>query len=382
MEDPDNTTVVRIGVINRVTINEECLIFETMNGQRVPAFYEIDNLLDLLKKHFALKNDPIELLVDKESEKILDLRILNCGVYCSEDTQKIHGIESIGINRRTILDRYKAEHEDVTEEVFQNTCPYLFERMKFFNDKPSLLGFTQNTYQSDDLNRHMLIGQSIVVELPFDKRHEFLLKNPSMFEWFDRACSFYNEDDPVSPLRLKVLESVKGNTYLVAAQDSDNPHLGHEKFYAVLGTKKTLNRLSEMDPDLNSYTLIDIEPYVSNFFDLLVNAWEVSFPSQDFPFFSKLLSPSRLKLGGHYDAILQLFVILTRKTHLSLTLRENIKRLGRDGNKYPRTIEESIEIHPKNKSNSYTPESHRPSFYTDDEIEGGLSDYLGDNYFD
>ena len=47
---------------------------------------------------------------------------------------------------------------------------------------------------------------------------------------------------------------------------------------------RSLERLDEMDPDPNAYTLVDIEPFVSNFFEILIDAWEVSFPNDDFPF--------------------------------------------------------------------------------------------------
>ena len=186
--------------------------------RRIPIFYEIDTLLDLLKKHFALKNDPIELLIDKKSENVLDIRMLN-------------------------FDGHTAQSPSITEEDFRDRCPYLYERMKFLRDKPNYLGVTHNPYDSDELTRHMLIGQSMVVQIPFQKRHEMLLKDPFLVEWFDRACFPYNEDAPITPLYLKILDSLKGNTYLVAAHDPVNPHLGEDKFYAVLGSHKVSGKI-------------------------------------------------------------------------------------------------------------------------------------------
>ena len=138
----------------------------------------------------------------------------------------------------------------------------------------------------------------------------------------------------------------------------------------------SLERLDEMDPDPNAYTLVDIEPFVSNFFEILIDAWEVSFPNDDFPFFTHLPSLTRLSPMLRPDAIEQFFFTVTQKMQVSLILRENIKKLGRNGNKYPRTLKESTKINPKDKSNTYPIEPNRPSFKTNDEIEGGLSDYL------
>ena len=144
---------------------------------------------------------------------------------------------------------------------------------------------------------------------------------------------------------------------------------------------RSLERLDEMDPDPNAYTLVDIEPFVSNFFEILIDAWEVSFPNDDFPFLRIYpLSQDYLDATSRCDRTI--FFTVTQKMQVSLILRENIKKLGRNGNKYPRTLKESTKINPKDKSNTYPIEPNRPSFYTNDEIEGGLSDYLGDNYFD
>ena len=371
------TRTIPIGMVNRIVVNRQFIFFETMGSEKWRVSCDQRSIAALTNYH-EFQDRPLQLVVEGEDDVLVKIQQLTTPT----STQRK---ESLG---KTIEDCCPYFHEiSVHLERYPNDLPFFSRRLPFFS------GYLQS---------HMLVGQSIIVQLGHDRRTDLLLKNPYLVDLFNQDASRADGIDEYSKIarfRLNVLDHIHKNVFLVEASSIINPdHYSHEKFFAVLGTTFAgTGRCEDLGKEkYDQYIIKDIEPFCRDLVRLLRAVWDQLETDDEFENIRQIRAREGLKQGATIPAKNPFFCRIGarpfggRKHYLTemlsnfgnmlsssqlARLRREMRRLGGTPD-HPYTIDRK-DMTPARYSRYLDDASlSHGLFLTDEERDSGLDDFL------
>ena len=260
-------------MVNRIVVNRQFIFFETMGGEKWRVSCDKRSIA-ALTDYYEFRHLPLQLVVEGEDDVLVEIRRL------ATPNSK--------------------QREESLGNVLENCCPYLHEISVHLERYPN-----RSPFFSGQLQSHMLVGQSIIVQLGHNRRTDFLLKNPYLVDLFNQHASRadgIDESSKISPFRINVLDHIHNNVFLVEARSILNPdHYSHERFFAVLGTvgqEKGFSRLDLAKERYECYTIIDIEPFCRDLVRLLRAVWDQLGTDNEFENIGQIRAIEGLKQGA------------------------------------------------------------------------------------
>lgn len=399
-----------LGVVVRFSITSDFILFETMNGNRVPVDYDTEQLPLIINKLCALEGAPLELVRKQVngSRKIVDIQVTGANALRLGSESTMQSLERTVEIKEKVSQLYNENNPPLPQQEFDRRCPYLSDRLKcWFGHGEESFYANLRRKDKDSLKAHMLVGRQLVVRVPEVRRLDLTIKNPwllsifgaSSFAWESshevwarqlKAAEERGADKQSHPKRFscRVLSYLREDTYLIEIED-----LAYSigiRCYAVLENKM---RGRAWKPGVfdDEYALVDIEPFTDNFPQLLSVTWEKAFPEKETisALFAEKAIETSEKTVQHHNPLFsrkktakdpyRLFFDALSNTDTEKFL-ETLKEVVRSDGRYTETIGDSIRSLRSKTIDEISEPDSRSNFLTEEEIQGGLEDLLGDDF--